>query len=146
MKISTKGRYGLRAIVDLAVNSSGEHIPLSTIAKRQDISVNYLEQVFSTLKNVGLIKSIKGAKGGYVLTRDPSDIKVGEILRILEGDLSIIDDSNDKGNDAVKKCINIMLWDKINDNINKIVDSITIEDLVNEHYKIQGNTPLMYII
>ena len=146
MKISTKGRYGLRALVDLAVHANGEHIPLSSIAKRQEISANYLEQVFSTLKKAGLIKSIKGSQGGYILSHDPSEINVGDVLRILEGDLSIVDERDDESNDAVKNCLNVMLWDKINENINKIVDNITIEDLVNEHSKMQGNIPLMYNI
>lgn len=84
MKISTKGRYGLRAMLDLALNSLGDHVALSNIAERQDISVSYLEQMFSVLRKAGLLKSVKGAQGGYVLADRPSQIKVGTILRALE--------------------------------------------------------------
>jgi Rrf2 family protein len=89
MKLSTKGRYGLRAMVDLAVHSSGEHVALYSIAERQNISENYLEQVFSILRKAGLVKSVKGAQGGYTLADKPSNISIGAILRVLEGDLSV---------------------------------------------------------
>ena len=91
MRISTKGRYGLRAMMDLAAYSNGGHVSLSSIAKRQMISTNYLEQVFSVLRNAGLVKSIKGAQGGYVLAKKPSEIRIGTILRVLEGYLSVVD-------------------------------------------------------
>ena len=90
MKVSTKGRYGLRAMIDLALYSQNDQVPLVSIAERQDISKSYLEQVFSTLRKAGLVTSIKGAQGGYVLASDPEDITVGMILRALEGDLSVV--------------------------------------------------------
>ena len=98
MRLSTKGRYGLRAMVDLAVYSKSEHVALNSIAERQGISMNYLEQVFSTLRKSGLVKSIKGAQGGYILSEEPSNIKVGRILRVLEGPLSVIDDNTERSN------------------------------------------------
>ena len=87
MRISTKGKYGLRAMVDLAVHSADSPIPLSSIAERQDLSLGYMEQVFSVLRKAGLVKSIKGAQGGYILAEDAASITVGDVLRALEGDL-----------------------------------------------------------
>ncbi len=85
MKLSTKGRYGLRAMVDIAVYSQDSPVPISAIAERQNISVSYLEQLLPKLKKAGIIKSIRGAQGGYMLDKDPKDISAGDILRTLEG-------------------------------------------------------------
>ena len=132
MKISTKGIYGLKAIVDLAYNSSNDAITLKSISKRQNISERYLEQIFCTLKNNKIIKGRKGSKGGYMLAKDMSDITVGDILRVLEGDLSVID--LEHNNDTIlEKCITDNIWNKINESISNIVDSITLEDLVNDY-------------
>ena len=136
MNISTKGRYGLRAMVDIAVHSLGDYIPLKVIAERQDISENYLEQVFSVLRKAELVKSARGSQGGYTLSKEASKITVGEVLRILEGDLSIAGDEDgalgiDK---TIKVCINTMVWQKVNEQINKVMDSVTLQDLV-EQYK-----------
>jgi Rrf2 family protein len=149
MKISTKGRYGLRAIIDLAINSAGEHVALYSIAQRQGISENYLEQMFSTLRKAGLVKSVKGAQGGYTLASKPSEITIGTVLRVLEGSLSIIDEDSEVGNSdsfSLQRCIKETVWDKINESINVVVDSITIEDIVNEYNKRSGNMPLMFYI
>jgi Rrf2 family transcriptional regulator, cysteine metabolism repressor len=148
MKISTKGRYGLRSIVDLAVNSAGDHVPLNSIAERQNVSENYLEQVFSTLRKAGLVKSIKGAQGGYILSKRMSSITVGDVLRALEGDLSVIDGTSESKNASqnMEQCLSKNVWEKINESINSIVDSITIEDLVNEYKKLNGNEALMFYI
>src|SRR5665647_557540 len=96
MKVSTKGRYGLRSMIDLAINATEGHVALLYIAERQNISVNYLEQVFSTLRKAGLVKSVKGAQGGYILGDSPSRITIGRILRTLEGNLSIVEESGSK--------------------------------------------------
>lgn len=149
MKLSTKGRYGLRAMVDLAVHSNGDHVSLYSIAERQEISDNYLEQVFATLRKAGLVKSIKGAQGGYTLASDPSNIKVGVILRALEGSLSIIDENSETGNgnkNSIQYCLRLNVWDKINESINEVVDSITLEDLANEYKKMNDSFSLMYFI
>lgn len=148
MKISTKGRYGLRAMVDLAANSAGDYMALNTIAERQNISENYLEQVFSILRKSGLVKSIKGAQGGYILADNPSKITVGEILRALEGELTVIDEDSESctsGND-LQCCIRTNVWEKINKSINGVVDSITIEDLVDEYKKMNNELPIMFYI
>lgn len=148
MLISTKGRYGLRAMVDLAVSSNSEHVALNSIAERQNISANYLEQVFSLLKKAGLVKSVKGAQGGYILAEKPLNITVGVILRALEGDLSVIDkkEDNKATNNIIECCLIANVWDKLNDTINSTVDSITLEDLVNEYKKLNINLSLMAYI
>ncbi len=148
MKLSTKGRYGLRAMLDLAIHSVEGHVALNSIAARQEISVNYLEQVFSVLRKAGLVKSVKGAQGGYTLGVKTTNLTVGNILRVLEGDLSIIDkkaEETDKNN-TVEYCIRANVWDKLNDSINSVVDSITLEDLVHDYKELNENLSLMFYI
>lgn len=148
MKISTKGRYGLRALLDLAINSNGEHVALSNIAERQEISENYLEQVFSTLRKAGMVRSVKGAQGGYSLADKSINIKVGTILRVLEGDLAVVDEDIDleRFDKSIQHCLKINVWDKMTEAINELVDSITLDDLVQEH-KIQNDKlGIMYYI
>lgn len=145
MKISTKGRYGLRAMLDLALNSENDHVALITIAERQNISPNYLEQVFSILRKSGLVNSVKGAQGGYTLADSPNRITVGQILRVLEGDLAVTSDTGDTAN-TVEYCIKLNVWDAINASIDKVVDAVTLEDLRNEYVKMQINhAPMFYI-
>lgn len=147
MKMSTKGRYGLRAMLDLAIHSAGDHVALKNIAERQNISDAYLEQVFSTLRKAGLVKSIKGAQGGYVLGDSPAVITVGQILRALEGDLLIVDqEKEDSADNTVEYCINENVWSTINKSINAVVDAITLEDLMQQFQKLCGNTSMMYYI
>jgi Rrf2 family protein len=146
MKISTKGRYGLRAMLDLAINSNGSHVSLFNIAERQNISVNYLEQVFSLLRKAGLVNSVKGAQGGYMLADTPAKIKVGDILKSLEGDLVVVDDDTDRGEQSneMQQCITKCVWDKLNASIDNVVSSISLEDLV-EEYKGMNSYPMFYI-
>jgi Rrf2 family protein len=148
MKLSTKGRYGLRALVDLAVHSYKGHQPLAQIAERQNISEIYLEQVFSTLRKNGVVKSIKGDQGGYLLNEEPQNITIGKILRILEGDLSIVDEKvrSDSEEKSVAYCVYENVWRKIDENINELVDSITLEELVEDYKKNHGLLPNMYHI
>ncbi|MHC1681945.1 MAG: Rrf2 family transcriptional regulator [Clostridiaceae bacterium] len=134
MMISTKGKYGLMAMVDMAINSTEEYVPLKSIADRQNISPKYLEQVFSALKKAKLIKSTKGQHGGYAISRKPSTILVGEILRVLEGDLCITK-YNNCSNNTIKSCIDMFVWQKVDESINSLVDSITLEQLILQ-YKI----------
>ncbi|RFM21379.1 Rrf2 family transcriptional regulator [Clostridium botulinum] len=136
MKISTKGKYGIKAIIDLAINSTEETVTLKSISERQNISEGYLEQIFSLLRKNNLIKGIKGAQGGYILEKDSAHITAGEILRALEGDLSVVELNDDYLNNRMEKSIKTNLWDRINESIEKVVDSITLEDLV-EAYKNQ---------
>ena len=149
MKVSTKGRYGLRAMVDLAVYSNGSHVSLANIAQRQNISENYLEQVFSILRKAGFVKSVKGAQGGYNLGDKPSNISVGNILRALEGSLVVIDMESESiigSFDIIQDCLNINLWAKLNAKINEQVDAVTLEDLVNVFKKLNGTETNMFYI
>ena len=146
MKISTKGRYGLRAMVDLAVYSLGDQVTLKSIAQRQSISENYLEQVFSILRKAELVKSIKGAQGGYIIGKSPENITVGDILRALEGSLSVVEDASESTTDEIELCINNNVWNKINDCINTAVDSVSLEDLVVEYKKLKGDSSYLYYI
>lgn len=146
MKISTKGRYGLRAMLDLAIHS-GSHVSIGAIAERQEVSANYLEQVFALLRKGGLVNSIKGAQGGYVLADKPANITVGRILRVLEGDLSITsDDSAAAGNTQIEYCLKNTVWDRLNASINQVADSITLEDLISEYNQLNSNLSLMAYI
>ena len=140
MKLSTNSRYGLRAMVDLAANYGGEPVALRDIAKRQRISESYLEQAFSMLRKAGLLKSIKGALGGYAPACDPASLKVGAILRVLEGDLSIIGGGSVyNGSDPVKRCIKATVWDAADRKITDTVDSVTLADLAEEYKRMRGD-------
>ncbi|KYH29429.1 MULTISPECIES: RrF2 family transcriptional regulator [Clostridium] len=144
MKISTKGRYGLKAMVDLALYSSSESsITLKSISERQNISERYLEQIFSVLRKNDLVKSIKGPQGGYMLSKPAKYISVGNILRVLEGELHIV--SEEENGDKVAMCIKETVWNKINESIDKIVDSISLEDLVWEYNNSNSEGYMFYI-
>lgn len=136
MKLSTKGRYGLRAVIDIAVNSESEAVALSCIAERQNISISYLEQLIAKLKKAGIVNSFRGAQGGYILAKNPEEISVGEILRALEGDLNPVDcaeviggESSCSGSDA---CVTKYVWKRISESINTAVDEIKLSELVEE--------------
>lgn len=148
MNISTKGRYGLRAMVDIAVHSFGDYIPLKVIAERQTISENYLEQVFSILRKAKLVKSARGSQGGYTLSKEASKITVGEVLRILEGDLNITgDDDGVSGLDNnIKICIDTIVWQDVNKQINKVMDSVTLQDLVEKYKSLNAEYTIDFII
>ncbi len=149
MKLSTKGRYGVMAMLDLAIHNSEGQISLKSIAERQDISENYLEQLFSLLRKSGLVKSIRGSLGGYVLADQPDKITVGAVLRALEGSLAPVDCvvENDPANcERSACCVTKMVWEKIRDSINDVVDSITLQDLTEEYKKYNKNDEYMFYI
>ena len=141
MKLSTKGRYGLRAVVDLAVHAEEEAVALSQIAERQGISMNYLEQLIAKLKKAGLVNSIRGAQGGYMLSLPADRISVGDILRALEGDLNPVDCSEVNHSDSIctnsDSCVTKYVWKRISDSINEAVDSIMLAELVTESKRVQ---------
>lgn len=133
MKISTKGRYAIRLMLDLALNDTGEPISLKDVAKRQDISDKYLEQIISVLNRAGYVKSVRGAQGGYYLKKRPEDYTVGMILRLTEGSLapvSCIDEEDEINCERQDSCVTVILWKKINDAISDVVDHTTLQDLV----------------
>ncbi len=137
MKLSTKGRYGLRAMVDIALYADQEAVSITQIAERQSISVNYLEQLIAKLKKAGLVNGIRGAQGGYVLAKGPTSISVGDVLRALEGSLNPVDcaemsDSGDTCSEA-DQCVTKYVWKRIGDAINETVDGISLSELIANH-------------
>lgn len=135
MKISTKGRYGLRALIDLAQYSEIEPASINSIAMRQGISERYLEQLMTLMKKAGLIKSIRGAGGGYVLAKDMGEISVGDVLRALEGNLQPVECaafSQEDSCEASGGCVTKYVWQRINESINKTVDEISLKQLVED--------------
>ena len=143
MKISTKGRYGLRALIDLAINMDSENVTIKAISERQNISERYLEQIFSLLRKAGVIVGRKGAQGGYSFGKEISELTILEILKILEGD-NIFIDINDKEDNELEDFVNKNLWKDINSIIENYFISITLEDLVN-NYKKSKDTLIYYI-
>ena len=142
MKLSTKGRYGLRAVLDLAVHADEEAVALSQIAERQGISMNYLEQLIAKLKKAGIVNGIRGAQGGYVLAAPAEEISIGDILRALEGDLNPVDcsvvNSEDGSCSNSDSCVTKYVWKRISDSINDAVDGIMLSELVAESKKVQA--------
>lgn len=136
MKISVRSRYGLKAMVDLTINSVTGPVAIKQIAQRQNISDRYLEQVFSLLKKDGLINSIKGQNGGYSLNENPRDITLEKLLQVLEGDLLFAETQENK--DVLDGCIIDMVWKKIDNNVLEIIQNVTLFDLV-EEYKAKTN-------
>lgn len=133
MKLSTKGRYGLRALIDLALYSENETVSIQSIARRQNISDSYLEQLMRKLRSAGLIVSVRGAQGGYKLARPANEISVGDVLRALEGSLEAVtcggEDNSCQGADL---CVTKFVWELINSSIRDTVDSIMLSQLVEE--------------
>lgn len=133
MKLSTKGRYGLRALIDLALYSENETVSIQSIARRQNISDSYLEQLMRKLRSAGLIVSVRGAQGGYKLERPANEISVGDVLRALEGSLEAVtcggEDNSCQGADL---CVTKFVWERINSSIRDTVDSIKLSQLVEE--------------
>ena len=131
MKISTRGRYALRMMLDIATNDHGEPVRIKDIAARQDISVKYLEQIVSVLTKAGYVKSIRGPQGGYRLARLPKAYTVGMSLRLTEGDLSPVS-CTDNNYDCPKMhdCVTIRIWKELDEAINSVIDKYTLEDLL----------------
>ena len=138
--ISTKGRYALRLMIDIAAYSNGEVVSLKDISKRQNISIKYLEQVVSLLTKGGLLQSIRGNNGGYRLTKKPSDYTIGEILRTAEGTLVPVAclQCDPITCDRVEICSTIDFWKGFNEVINNYVDSVTLDKLVEKNKESAG--------
>lgn len=134
MKISTRGRYALRLMLDLALNDSDQYITIKSISERQEISGKYLEQIISVLSRAGFVKSIRGAQGGYKLAKPAQDYTVGMILRLIEGSLAPVACMDDETNQCVRceKCATLGVWEKINKAVSDVVDNITLADLAAE--------------
>lgn len=141
MLISTRGRYGLRAIIDIASYGDSHCVSLKQIANRQGISEHYLEKLIVPLKKEGFIKSIRGANGGYIINKDTQMITVGDILRALEGPMYPVDCI---GEDTIKKsycgdnncstCVVRPVWEKLFDSFNSVLESVTLDELAKNYY------------
>lgn len=149
MRVSTKGRYGLRAMVDLALHVDRGPVPLKEIAERQGLSESYLEQVFATLRRVGLVTALRGPMGGYTLGRPAEEICVGEILRALEGDTAPVYCVERMATRArcerEHDCPTREFWRKLRDHIDAFLDRTTLRDLA-EQARRKSETPPMYYI
>ncbi len=141
MKISTKGQYALRMMLDLACNNTGEYIALKSIAARQELPEKYLEQITTILSKAGYLSSVRGSKGGYRLANPPAAYTVGMILRTIEGDLSPISgmEEVDRNSLAGNEAVVFGVWEELDKAINKVVDGITLEDLVEKYQYDLGN-------
>ena len=142
MKVSTKGRYALRVMIDLAVNNTGAFIPLRDIADRQDITIKYLEQIILQLNRAGYLKSHRGNSGGYKLAKSPAEYKIGDILRATEGSLAPVSCIDDCPNECSRSpaCASLYFWEGLNRVIQEYVDGVTLEQLVEKQKEMSGNT------
>ena len=132
MKISTKGRYALRCMLDLAINSKGNYVKLNQIATRQNISEKYLEQIIASLYKAEFVVSNRGAQGGYKLTKDPEEITVGMVLRAIEGSLAPVECLEENALPCLRKdiCTTVKVWQELYEAINNVVDKYTLAMLV----------------
>jgi Rrf2 family cysteine metabolism transcriptional repressor len=140
--ISTKSKYGIRALLYMALQGNEEKISIKEIAEKENISGRYLEQIFSTLKQGGIVKSLKGASGGYIFSKEIKTIKIKELIELLEKDIYCeIDDSIDSG--SLETTLNEVLWREYNKKISDFFDGLSLEDLAEKH---KENKNLMYYI
>ncbi|SFD57010.1 transcriptional regulator, BadM/Rrf2 family [Lentibacillus persicus] len=139
MKISTKGRYGLTIMLELARKHGNGPTSLKTIAREKELSEHYLEQLASPLRNAGLVKSVRGAYGGYILAKEPKDIRAGDIIRVLEGPISPVEGIENE--EPAKQA----LWIRIRDAVKDVLDTTTLEDL-KQHENDQVQDAYMFYI
>lgn len=132
MMISTRGRYALRIMLDLAKNQKEEYIPMKEVAKRQELSLKYIERIMPSLVKAGLVEGIHGKGGGYHLVREPKEYTVGDILRLTEGDLAPVACLGGGAEPCSRaaQCQTLPMWKKLYDLINEFFDGITLEDLL----------------
>ena len=143
MKLSKKSRYGIAALIDLAIYQKEGRVALNNIAERNKISLQYLEQVFAALRRNKIVKSIKGAQGGYLLAKDVKDITVAEIINALDGTYKIEDE---EGESVASHIIQDKIVDRVNDNLDEILTNITLRDLLEAHGEyIEYNQNMYYI-
>jgi Rrf2 family protein len=140
LKLSTKGQYGVRAMFELAKNYDKGPLTIKEIAKRQGVSISYLEQLMNRLRKSELIKSRKGPGGGYIINREPAEISVGMILNSLEGPVAITQclDPTAKGCKRVEGCVARLLWKSLGEKIEEFLDTINLDDLLKEETKLLG--------
>ncbi|MGE5494981.1 MAG: RrF2 family transcriptional regulator [Burkholderiales bacterium] len=131
MKLSAGSEYGLKALADLALNLKDKPVSVASIAERQNIPLKYLELVFSSLRRAGLVRSLQGTGGGYILARPAAEIRLSEILKVLEGDLSIVEEeAGDSNAESLCRCIKENVWDVVSGRIYDVLDSMSLQDLI----------------
>ncbi|MDR1444344.1 MAG: Rrf2 family transcriptional regulator [Treponema sp.] len=131
MKISTRGRYGIRLLIDLAEHTGESHIPLAVVAGRKGISIRYMEQVAIILRRSGFIRSVKGASGGYTLSRPARDIILGDVLRVLEGDMLVVDPPlPDIPETRLQRCIRTAVFDRMNEGIARVINKKSLSEII----------------
>lgn len=133
MKLSTKGRYGIKAMVDLAIHYGVEPVSIKSISERQNISEYYLEQLFAPLRKADIIKSVRGAQGGYILNREPKNITTAEIMEVLEGPVEISDCLEENTCSNIDCCATRGFWARIKESIDSVLESTTLQDLVDDY-------------
>lgn len=147
MKISTKIRYGARAMLELASHYGEGPIELKEIAKKENISLKYLEQVINPLRAAGLVKSIRGSKGGYALAKPPTEICLYDVIETLEGPLTLVECLRDsKVCQKIPSCVTREIWQEVSEAISKIFFSVTLEEMVHRKREKEGRTFPMYQI
>ena len=132
MKLSTKGRYGVKAMVDLAVNHDGKPVSIKSISQRQNISEYYLEQLFAPLRRAEFIKSVRGAQGGYILNKEARDITVLDIMDVLEGPIEVSDCLDSDDCDNIDYCATRTVWVKMKHSIDSVLGAITLQNIVDD--------------
>lgn len=149
MKVSTRGQYGVRAMIELALNYGQGPMPLKTIAEKQELSEHYLEQLLGALRKAGLVSSVRGAYGGYELNKSPEDILVGDIVRVLEGPIAPVEcvaETTEQVCSRIDCCATHLLWDRLREAIENVLDSVTLEDLCDKAREMQPHNDYMYYI
>ena len=147
MKISTKGRYGTRALLDIALHQGKEPIRLKDIAQRQQIPLQYLEHLITPLVAAGVIRSIRGVRGGVWLARSPQEIKLSEVIGLLEGSIAPVECVNDpKYCPRSAFCVTRDVWDELKKAMNEVLESTTLQDLAERQYKKERTGEVMYYI
>lgn len=145
MKMSTKCRYGLRALADLALEGGNVPIPLSQIAERQKLSVKYLEQEFSSLRKAGFVRSIKGAQGGYLLAVPANEIFISDVIKQLEGDMLLVDEPISEDMTNLRRCLYDALWQPLNAMLELEMEGLTLAELISEWQGGNEENPMYYI-
>ena len=147
MKLSTRGRYSVRLMFELALNGKGQTVYLKDVAQRQELSEKYMSKLVIPLRGAGLIVSVRGAHGGYMLGREPEDITIREIVEVAEGSLSLVECvQNSQSCDRTRECPTRNLWCRLEKHMVSFLEGITLQDLVDEYDSASGQDSLMYHI
>ena len=146
MKLSTKGRYGARAILELSLRYGSGPVMVREIAESQHVSERYLEQILNTLRAAELVRSTRGARGGYELAKPPSEITMGDVLRVLEGPMDIVSCTRGDDCEYKMKCATYLVWKEVKEAIEKVLDSMTLEELTKKQHQLNKQMTIDYTI